>query len=143
MKLSELKERVYTAAKVGTTRQLKVQYPAIKALDMRYKKSWESALSLVQIALSTAFDSNAPKNQSTSSARIDSPKESPSFQDWLSDPPDEYKDLFAEADAALTSFDEKLSKTKKLTKTAKAMVASLDEFAEATVEEAQQLASAD
>ncbi|EDX84947.1 hypothetical protein S7335_2646 [Synechococcus sp. PCC 7335] len=143
MKLSKLKQKVYTTAQVGTTRQLKVQYPAIKALDMRYKKSWESALSLVQTALSVDFEPNDSKNQSTHPAQIDSAKESLIFQDWLSDPPDEYKDLFAEADAALTSFGEKLSKTKQLTKTAKAMVASLDEFAEATVEEAQQLASAD
>ena len=140
MKLSELKRKVYEAAKVTTTKQLKAQYPAIRPLDMRCKLSWESALPLAQAAYSTNPD--LTKLQSTK-AQVDKPENSVGFEDWLSNPPDEYKALFVEADAALTAFDQKLSNTKKLTKTAKAMVASLDEFAEATVEEAQKLASAD
>lgn len=140
MKLSKLKTKVYEIADVATTQQLKTQYPSTKTLDMRYKKSWESALSLVQAALLASL--NLRKPQSTNS-QVETLEESTNFQDWLSNPPDEYKAIFAEAGAALTSFGEKLDKTKKLTKSVKAMVASLDEFAEATVEEAQRLMSTD
>ncbi len=132
MKLPELKSEVYRIAKVATTKQLKVQHKEIKPLDLRYKVSWQKALKQLQQS------PNVEKN--TTSAQTAATKD---FDQWLNDPPGDYRDLFTEADAALTAFDDKLSKTKRLTKTAKAMVASLDEFAEAAVEEAQRLASAD
>ena len=137
MKLSELKAKVYDAGGVSTTKQLKAQYPSIQSLDMRYRKSWESALQIVQANKSEVDKSEANKSE------VDKSENSASFKDWLSNPPDEYKELFAEAGDALASFGKKLDQTKKLTKTAKAMVASLDEFAEATVEEAQRLISSD
>ncbi len=129
MKLPELKLEVYRIAKVTTTKQLKAQHKQIKPLDLRYKISWEQALEQLQHSL---------KVEETSSAQTATTTD---FDQWLNDPPSAYRDLFAEADAALTRFDDKLNKTKRLTKTAKAMAASLDEFAEATVEEAQRLAS--
>ncbi|MBE9062944.1 hypothetical protein [cf. Phormidesmis sp. LEGE 11477] len=133
MKLIELKSKVYQLAKVTTSKQLKAQYQEIKPLDLRYKASWEKALAQLQHA-------SKSKGQ-TPLKQIDT--ESTDFKEWLSKPPSEYKELFADAGAALASFGKKLDQTKKLTKTAKAMAASLDEFAEATVEEAQRLISTD
>ncbi len=114
MKISELKSAVYQLAEVTTTQQLKMQYKVIKPLDLRYKISWEKALAHLQPDLS--------------------------FDDWGNSPSNEFKDLFADADAALETFDQKLSKAKKLTRTAIAMADSLDEFAEASLSEAQHLA---
>lgn len=124
MKLSELKAAVYHIAQVKTTRQLKLQHAEIKPLDMRYKAAWETALALLK----------QPKNKKTD-------EQAPDFEDWLSNPPEEYKVLFAEANAALDAYDEKSAKAKRLTKTARAMVASLDEFADAGLKEAQELAN--
>ena len=124
MKLSELKAAVYRIAKVKTTRQLKLQYAEIKPLDMRYKASWEKVLTLL----------NEPKSKKAKE------EQKPDFEDWLSNPPEEYKVLFAEANAALDAYDEKSAKTKRLTRTAKTMADSLDEFADASLAEAQELA---
>ena len=136
MKLTELKSKVYQLAKVTTTKQLKAQYPEIKPLDLRYKASWEKAL--VRLQKASKAKEKQPSADSTSTDT-----KSTDFKEWLKKPPSEYKELFADAGAALASFGKKLDQTKKLTKTAKAMVASLDEFAEATVEEAQRLISTD
>lgn len=133
MKLSELKADVYRLAEVSTTKQLKAKYLEIKPLDLRYKAAWEKARS--QLQQSAKVDSKRPSTQA-GNASID-------FEAWLNNPPSEYKALFTEAGAALASFGQKLDQTKKLTETAKAMVASLDEFAEATVEDAQKLISSD
>ncbi len=126
-KISELKPAVYQLAKVITTQQLKAQYKAIKPLDLRYKASWEKALAHLQ--------ANMPSDLSVAQKQPPS-----SFDDWVNSASNEFKELFADADAALGSFDEKLSKTKKLTRTAIAMADSLDEFAEASLNEAHHLA---
>jgi hypothetical protein len=136
MKLIELKSKVYQLAEVTTTKQLKAQYPEIKPLDLRYKASWEEALTQLQ-------KSSKKKDKTPLAPSASTETKSTDFKEWLKKPPAEYKELFADAGAALASFGKKLDQTKKLTKTAKAMVASLDEFAEATVEEAQRLISTD
>ncbi|MEL6470165.1 MAG: hypothetical protein AAFQ74_10590 [Cyanobacteria bacterium J06623_4] len=61
------------------------------------------------------------------------------FDAWVSNPPSDFAALFAEADEALGAFDKKLAKTKKLTKTAITMAHSLEEFAEASLSEAEHL----
>lgn len=133
MKLTELKSKVYQLAEVTTTKQLKAQYKEIKPLDLRYKASWEKALTHLQRSLESKDATPVDSKDATAT----------DFEKWLDSPPAEYKELFAEAGAALASFGKKLDQTRTLTKTAKAMVASLDEFAEATVEEAQRLISTD
>ncbi|MGC1307401.1 MAG: hypothetical protein WA885_09245 [Phormidesmis sp.] len=130
MKLLALKSEVYRIAKVTTTRQLKAKYAEIKAWDMRYKDSWQQALNWLK-----QLSQKEPKDLEISGVGSEA-----TFDDWLSNPPDEYKALFAEAEAAFTSIDEKLTRGKQLTKTAKAMAESLNEFAEASLEESQQLA---
>ena len=125
MKLSDLKIEVYRIAEVETTRQLKARYAEIKPLDMRYKASWQKSLSLLQ-----------------ESKDKDLGEKKPSFETWLSNPPEEYRALFAEAEVALDTFDEKIAKAKQLTQTLGTMAESLDEFAEASLEEVQHLAKA-
>lgn len=131
MKLSELKTEVYRLAEVSTTKQLKAKYAEVQSLDMRYKASWQQVLE--QLNDLKAKEGTAEDNG----------EDSVEFQNWLNNPPDEYKDLFAEAGAALTAIDDKLEKGRKLTKTARAMAESLNEFAEASLEEARQLEKAD
>ena len=131
MKLSELRTEVYRIAEVQTTRQLKAQYAKIKPMDMRYKASWEKALTL--------FNQSSDKDKSTGQAKSTS-RDQQTFDNWLDNPPGEYQALFAEAEAGLAALDQKLDKAQQLTKTVKAMTASLDEFAEASVAEAHQLA---
>lgn len=148
MKLSELKADVYRLAEVSTTEQLKAKYAEIKSLDLRYKASWQKALGQLQQLLKTKKASMLPADTASSGATstdeaTSTDTDPTEFKDWLDNPPAEYKELFAEAGAALASFGQKLDQTKKLTRTAKAMVASLDEFAEAAVEEAKGIISAD
>lgn len=77
MKLQKLKTTVYKLAQVKTIRQLRTKYEALKSLDMRRRSSWEQALALVQ-------------------------QHQQEFTSWLENPPDEYKELFAEIDLIST-----------------------------------------
>ena len=136
MKLPELRKEVYRLAEVATTKQLKAKYADIKTLDMRYKASWIKALEQLKEQAKTQTET---KNRDSEKLNA---KENVDFESWLNNPPEEYKDLFAEAEAAFTTIDDKLAKGKKLTKTARAMAESLNEFADASLEESQQLAKA-
>ncbi|MEL7330931.1 MAG: hypothetical protein AAFN12_01720 [Cyanobacteria bacterium J06560_2] len=133
MKLTELKAAVYKLAKVSTTKQLKAQNKVIKTLDLRYKASWEKALAQLR-------DATPQKAEESASKALEESNPSGGFEAWVSNPLGEFGELFAEADAALGSFDEKLAKTKQLTQRAIAMTQSLDEFAEASLDEAKRLA---
>lgn len=138
MKLTDLKATVYRLANVTTTKHLKAQYESIKPLDMRYKVSWEKALVTLQELRSKQLD---PSDANKSDSKTSKTNSEVNFEQWINNPSNEYRDLFADADAAIQAFDTKLSKTKKLTKTALAMVESLDEFAEASSAEAKRLAT--
>jgi len=177
MKLAELKAAVYKLAQVETTKQLKAQYEDIKPLNMRYKVSWEKALT--QLRSVESVSSTTPSTDKTtetnkgkkklpkernktktnrtkknkitgktsttkeSTTKEDSPETShEGFTDWLKKPHSEFSELFEAADTALEAFGEKLAKGKQMTKKAIAMTSSLDEFAEATVDEAKRLAKA-
>lgn len=108
MKLAELKAQVYELTGFSTTRQLKGKYEAIKALDMRCKASWEKALAVVQ---------QQPDN----------------FEHWLKNPPDEYKELFAEIGTTSEAYSNQLAKARQL---GKAVISSADDL-EAMAEESQ------
>ncbi len=118
MKLSELKDNVYKQADVSTTAQLKQKYESVRALDMRYKASWEQALVIVQ--------------------SIDAP-DTNEFEAWLHNPPDEYKDLFAEIHQTEASYAEKLAQAKQLNANILSIADSLDNLAEESREQAKQL----
>lgn len=84
MKLQKLKTAVYKLAQVKTIRQLRTKYEALKSLDMRRRSSWEQALALVQ-------------------------QHQQEFTSWVENPPDEYKELFAEIDLISTEHNNHLA----------------------------------
>jgi len=108
MKLAELKAKVYELTGFSTARQLKAKYEVLKALDMRRKASWEKAFALVQ----------------------QQPNE---FEHWLKNPPDEYKELFAEIETTSEAYSNQLAKARQL---GKAVISSADDL-EALAEESQ------
>ena len=142
MKLTDLKAAVYKLAGVKTTKQLKkklkAQNEASQPLDMRYKASWENALE--QLKTGQKNNSLKAKHPDKTAAAPEKEQSSQDFETWEGDPSNEFAALLAEADGALEAFDEKMAQTKKLTRRAIAMTESLDEFAEATLSEAKQLA---
>ena len=105
MKLQDLKAKVYEITTVTTTKALKKNYSELRSLDFRKKKSWEMALELVQ----------SQKDQ---------------FESWLENPPEEYRELFAETEAAFEGYDRKLSRADALAKEALSMADQLDELAQ-------------
>ncbi|BAT56549.1 hypothetical protein NOS3756_55560 [Nostoc sp. NIES-3756] len=114
MKLQELKAKVYELVGVNTTKQLKAKYKDIQTLDMRLKSSWEKTLAIVQ------------KSQSE-------------FEEWLENPPEEYKELFSEITEALEEYDHKSAKTKQLVQEIMSIADDLEELAEETQNEANQI----
>lgn len=101
MKFQELKAKVYELAEVNTTQQLKAKYAEFKTLDMRRKTSWEKALTAVQ-------------------------KQRSEFEDWLENPPEEYKDLFSEIVGASQKYAQKSLETKQLAQEVLSMANSLE-----------------
>ncbi|WP_026733288.1 hypothetical protein [Fischerella sp. PCC 9605] len=114
MKLYELKSKVFKLAEVNTTKQLKTRYEEIRVLDLRYKVSWEKALIIIQ----------SKKGE---------------LEDWLNNPPEEYRELFAEIETTLERFDKKLVKVKRLSKDINLIANDLDELAEECQDEAKNL----
>ncbi|PPS44905.1 hypothetical protein [Chroococcidiopsis sp. TS-821] len=84
MNLQKLKATVYEIAAVRTIKQLKTKYEVLKSLDMRRKASWKQALVIVQ-------------------------QHQQEFKHWLENPPDEYKELFAEIDQVAGDYDNELA----------------------------------
>jgi CRISPR/Cas system-associated endonuclease Cas3-HD len=117
MKLQELKAKVYQLAQVSTTQQLKAKYEAIQTLDMRRKASWERALAIVQ----------------------EQQKQQNEFAQWLENPPEEYKTLFAEITEASQKYDRKSAETRQLAQEVLSIANNLEEVAEDCRGEAEQL----
>lgn len=80
-KLAELKLRVYALAGVSSTRALKMAQPEFASLDFRRKSSWLQ----VQECLTQPCS------------------ESETFDHWLSDPPEEYRELFDQINSAASA----------------------------------------
>lgn len=114
MKLFELKVKVFELAKVTTTKQLKQRYSELRSLDFRKKHSWETALGLLQNRKSE-------------------------FETWLENPPEEYRELFAETDEAFDRFDRKLKAAENLSQEALSMADHLEELAQEYQEDAIEL----
>lgn len=114
MKLQELRTQVYELAGVNSTQQLKAKYEEVRSLDMRCKISWERSLAIVQA-------------------------EQVEFQDWLKNPPDEYKELFAEIESNAKEFDQKLGEVRQLHQEGSVMAGSLEALANECQDEAEHL----
>ncbi|MBW4419032.1 MAG: hypothetical protein KME13_07350 [Myxacorys californica WJT36-NPBG1] len=114
MKLHELKTQVFELAEVETTQQLKAKCAALRSLDMRYTASWEKALTVLK------------------------PSDS-EFQAWLDNPPEEYREVFAEIDTTAKQFDQVLTQARQLGQDINAIAESLEESVADLEAEAEQL----
>ncbi|WP_375496623.1 hypothetical protein [uncultured Nostoc sp.] len=114
MKLQELKAKVYELAGVNTTKQLKAKIQEIKTLDMRLKISWEKTIAILQ------------KPQSE-------------FDEWLENPPEEYKDIFSEITEASQKYDQKSAQTKQLAQEVLSIANNLEGLAEECQDEADKI----
>ncbi|MBE8967680.1 hypothetical protein IQ277_15895 [Nostocales cyanobacterium LEGE 12452] len=114
MKLQELKAKVYELAGVNNTKQLKVKIQEIKTLDMRLKISWEKTIAILQ------------KPQSE-------------FDEWLENPPEEYKNLFSEIIEVSQKYEQKSAQTKQLAREVLSIANNLEELAEESQDEANKI----
>ncbi|MEH1812602.1 MAG: hypothetical protein V7L09_09055 [Nostoc sp.] len=114
MKLQELKAKVYELAGVNNTKQLKAKIQEIKAFDMRLKTSWEKTIAILQ------------KPQSD-------------FDEWLKNPPEEYKNIFSEITEVSQKYDRKSAQTKQLAREVLSIANNLEELAEESQGEANKI----
>ena len=87
--LVELKRQVLALAKVSSTKELKRVNLDLRHLDFRLKASWRSALGVLEQA-AVAMD------------------------EWDRNPPEEYKELFAEIDQAAAAYSASIEQGLKL-----------------------------
>jgi hypothetical protein len=87
--LVELKHQVLALAKVSSTKELKRTNVDLRHLDFRLKASWRSALEVLQQA-------------------------GAAMAEWERNPPEEYKELFAEIDQAAAAYSASIEQGLKL-----------------------------
>jgi len=87
--LAELKRQVLALAKVSSTQELKRANVDLRYLDFRLKASWRSALEVLQQA-------------------------GAAMAEWERNPPEEYKELFAEIDQAAAAYSASIEQGLKL-----------------------------
>ncbi len=87
--LADLKRQVLALAQVSSTQELKRTHVDLRHLDYRLKASWRSALEVLQQAAAA-------------------------YPDWDSNPPEEYKELFAEIDQAAAAYGASIDQGLKL-----------------------------
>lgn len=87
--LADLKRQVLALAQVSSTKELKRTNVDLRHLDFRLKASWRSALEVLQQAAAA-------------------------YPDWDSNPPDEFKELFAEIDQATAAYSASIEQGLKL-----------------------------
>ena len=109
-KLSEIKKEVYQLAQVKTTKKLKALRSEFASLDFRRKASWQKALTAL--------------------------KGEESFEDWRSNPPDKYKEIFKEIDDASNEHETNLANTKKAFQNLEDSIHELDQLTKETKAEA-------
>ncbi|MBH8554275.1 hypothetical protein I8751_18265 [Nostocaceae cyanobacterium CENA357] len=114
MKLQELKAIAYELAGVNNTKQLKAKIQEIKTLDMRLKTSFKKTIAILQ------------KLQSE-------------FDEWLKNPPKEYKDIFSEITEASQKYDQKSAEMKNLAQEVLSIANDLEELAKECQDEADQM----
>ena len=87
--LAELKRQVLVLAKVSSTQELKRTNVDLRHLDFRLKASWRSALEVLQQA-------------------------GAAMAEWERNPPEDYKELFAEIDQAAAAYSAAIEQGLKL-----------------------------
>jgi hypothetical protein len=112
--LAELKRQVFDLAKVSNTKKLKATNADLRHLDFRRKASWRSALEVLQQAALT-------------------------MAEWERNPPDEYKELFAEIDQATAAYSASIEQGLKLSSQLREAADDLEALAEELQQEAGEL----
>jgi len=114
--LADLKREVYALAKVGSTKELKRTNVDLRHLDFRLKVSWSSALEVLQQAAAA-------------------------YPDWNTNPPEEFKELFAEIDQAAAAYSASIDQGLKLSGELRQAADDLEALSGELQEEANELKS--
>jgi hypothetical protein len=112
--LADLKGQVLALAKVSSTKELKRTNVDLRHLDFRLKASWRSALGVLEQA-AIAMD------------------------EWDRNPPEEYKELFAEIDQAAATYNASIEQGLKLSSQLRDAADDLDALAGELQQEAEEL----
>jgi hypothetical protein len=112
--LADLKGQVLALAKVSSTKEIKRTNVDLRHLDFRLKASWRSALGVLeQAAIAMA--------------------------DWDRNPPEEYKELFAEIDQAAAAYSASIEQGLKLSSQLRDAADDLDTLAGELQQDAEEL----
>ena len=112
--LADLKGQVLALAKVSSTKEIKRTNVDLRHLDFRLKASWRSALGVLeQAAIAMA--------------------------DWDRNPPEEYKELFAEIDQAAAAYSASIEQGLKLSSQLRDAADDLDALAGELQQDAEEL----
>ena len=112
--LADLKGQVLTLAKVSSTQELKRANVDLRHLDFRLKASWRSALGVLEQA-AVAMD------------------------EWDRNPPEDYKELFAEIDQAAAAYSASIEQGLKLSSQLRDAADDLESVAGELQQEAEEL----
>ena len=112
--LADLKHQVLTLAKVSSTQELKRANVDLRHLDFRLKASWRSALGVLEQA-------------------------SVAMEEWDRNPPEEYKELFAEIDQAAAAYSASIEQGLKLSSQLRDAADDLEAVAGELQQEAEEL----
>lgn len=112
--LAELKRQVLALAKVSSTQELKRANVDLRHLDFRLKASWRSALEVLQQA-------------------------AVAMEEWDRNPPEEYKELFAEIDQAAAAYSASIEQGLKLSSQLRDAADDLESVAGELQQEAEEL----
>ncbi len=112
--LADLKGQVLALAKVSSTKELKRANVDLRHLDFRLKASWRSALRVLQQA-------------------------AVAMAEWDRNPPEEYKELFAEIDQAAAAYSASIEQGLKLSSQLRDAADDLDALAGELHQEAEEL----
>ena len=112
--LADLKVQVLALAKVSSTKELKRANVDLRHLDFRLKASWRSALGVLEQA-------------------------AVAMAEWDRNPPEEYKELFAEIDHAAAAYSASIEQGLKLSSQLRDAADDLDALAGELQQEADEL----
>jgi hypothetical protein len=114
--LADLKREVLALAGVSNTKELKRTNVDLRHLDFRLKASWLSALAVLQQAAAA-------------------------YPDWNSNPPEEFKELFAEIDQAAAAYSASIEQGLKLSAQLRGAADDLEALSGELQQEAEELKS--
>jgi hypothetical protein len=112
--ITELKREVLTLAGVSGTRELKRTNPDLRHLDFRLKASWRTALEVLQQAAAA-------------------------YPDWDTQPPEEFRELFAAIDETSEAYGQSIDEGLRLSARLQQAADDLESLSGELLEEAAEL----